>query len=121
MGRPSREWWVCVCLADFEAARWESPCSLRALAVPSRGACGAVEGRLQCRRAVLVVLVEGARTVGQGCSCPLRPNPGFEGKNFRRMSQVLHRGGLLFPHRQPGSGLARDPKVGRPEKIPNSP
>jgi hypothetical protein len=75
-------------------------------------------GRLRCRRGALVV---GARTVGEAGLCPLRPNPELAGKNFRRMSQVLHRGGLLFPHRQPSSGLARDPKVGRTRKNTEQP
>jgi|GEM_PF-6774211 len=95
-----------------------SRCRRGALAVPARGACGAGERRLHCRRGALVV---GARTVGEAGSCPLRPNPESVGKNFRRMTQVLHRGALLFPHRQPGSGLARDPKVGRTRKNTEQP
>jgi hypothetical protein len=105
-------------LAENPRARCgRSRCRREALAVPARGARGAGERRTWCRRGALR---GSSHCCGAGL-CPLRPNPESVGKNFRRMSQVLHRGGLLFPHRQPGSGLARDPKVGRTRKNTEQP
>jgi hypothetical protein len=42
-----------VCLADFEAARWESPCSLRALALPVGGVVCSVRNLPWTCRAVV--------------------------------------------------------------------
>jgi hypothetical protein len=94
VGRPSREWRVYVCLAVFEAAHWESPCSLRALAVPARGACGAGEGSSRCRRGGFV-------------SAP--SESGVGGQEFPPDVAGTSSGGLTVPPSPAGFGVGAGP------------